>query len=71
MSDIILEARDVVREYSGTVALKGVTFRVHRNRVNVVIGENGAGKSTLMKILAGAEKPTSGRSITGCSASHA
>ena len=60
-AEIILEARNIVREYSGTVALKGVTFRVRRNRVNVVIGENGAGKSTLVKILAGAEKPTSGQ----------
>src|SRR5215831_5759387 len=59
--NIILEARNIVREYSGTVALKGVTFRVRRNYVNVVIGENGAGKSTLMKILAGAEKPTRGQ----------
>ncbi|HKW18890.1 MAG TPA: sugar ABC transporter ATP-binding protein [Terriglobales bacterium] len=60
MGEIILEARDIVRRYPGTVALKGVTFRAHRNCVNVVIGENGAGKSTLMKILAGAEQPTSG-----------
>jgi erythritol transport system ATP-binding protein len=59
--DIILEARNIVREYSGTVALKGVTFRARRNCVNVVIGENGAGKSTLVKILAGAERPTSGQ----------
>src|SRR5215471_5150101 len=61
--NIILEARNIVREYSGTVALKGVTFRVRRNRVNVVIGENGAGKSTLMKILAGVEQPTSGQIV--------
>jgi erythritol transport system ATP-binding protein len=58
--EIILEARNVVRKYPGTTALRGVTFRAHRNCVNVVIGENGAGKSTLMKILAGAETPTSG-----------
>lgn len=59
--DIVLEARDIVRKYPGTTALKGVTFRARRNCVNVVIGENGAGKSTLMKILAGAEMPTSGK----------
>ena len=58
--DIVLEARNIVRKYSGTVALKGVTFRAHRNRINVVIGENGAGKSTLMKILAGIYQPDSG-----------
>ena len=59
--EIILEARDVVRRYPGTTALKGVNFRVYRNKVNVLIGENGAGKSTLMRLLAGAEQATSGQ----------
>jgi erythritol transport system ATP-binding protein len=58
--DIILEARCIVRRYPGTTALKGVTYRVYRNQVNVLIGENGAGKSTLMRILAGVEQPDEG-----------
>ena len=36
-------------------------FNVRKGKVNVLIGENGAGKSTLMKILAGVERPTSGK----------
>jgi erythritol transport system ATP-binding protein len=59
-SDIILEARDVIKRYPGNLALDHVTFRVHRNAVNVLIGENGAGKSTLMRILAGVEGPDGG-----------
>jgi erythritol transport system ATP-binding protein len=59
-SDIILEARAVTRRYPGTIALNQVDFHVHRNRVNVLIGENGAGKSTLMRILAGVESPDEG-----------
>lgn len=58
--DLLLEARNIVRRYPGNIALKGVTFRVHRNKVNVLIGENGAGKSTLMRILAGVETPDEG-----------
>jgi len=58
--DIIIEARDIIRRYPGTLALDAVTLRVHRNQVNVLIGENGAGKSTLMRILAGVETADAG-----------
>jgi erythritol transport system ATP-binding protein len=58
--DILLEARGVGKQYPGVLALDHIHFRVHRNAINVLIGENGAGKSTLMRILAGAELPDTG-----------
>jgi erythritol transport system ATP-binding protein len=58
--EIVLEARNVSRRYPGITALDCVNFRVHRNQVNVLIGENGAGKSTLMRILAGVETADEG-----------
>ncbi len=60
-SEIIFETRSVTKRYPGTLALDNVTFQVHRNQVNVLIGENGAGKSTLMRILAGVETADSGQ----------
>jgi erythritol transport system ATP-binding protein len=57
---VVLRAIDVTKTYGGVQALKSVTFEAFRGRVNVVVGENGAGKSTLMKILSGAEQPSSG-----------
>lgn len=60
MSEVLLEARGIVRLYPGNVALNGVNFRIYRNRVNVLIGENGAGKSTLMRILSGVEQSDEG-----------
>ena len=59
--EIVLEARSITKRYPGTIALDNVTFRVHRNHVNVLIGENGAGKSTLMRILAGVEAAEAGQ----------
>jgi len=58
--DVILEARNCSKQYGANLALNNVSFRVRRGAVNVLIGENGAGKSTLMRLLCGAEQPTSG-----------
>jgi erythritol transport system ATP-binding protein len=59
-SDTVLAARNIVKSYGGTHALKGVNFDIRRGEVTTLFGENGAGKSTLMKILSGVETPTSG-----------
>ena len=63
--EVVLSARDMVKTYGGTIALKGVNFDIHRGRVTTLFGENGAGKSTLMKILSGVEQPTSGEILLG------
>src|SRR5260370_36638528 len=59
--EAVLVAEKVRKRFPGTVALDGADFTVYAGAVNVLIGENGAGKSTLMKILAGVDRPTSGR----------
>jgi erythritol transport system ATP-binding protein len=58
--EIVLSARNVVKSYGNTHALKGVNFDIHRGKVTTLFGENGAGKSTLMKVLSGIIPPTSG-----------
>ncbi len=41
--------------------LDRVSFELHRGRNVGILGRNGAGKSTLIRLLSGAERPTSGR----------
>ncbi|WP_461639201.1 ATP-binding cassette domain-containing protein, partial [Leucobacter sp. BZR 635] len=62
-NEVVLEARNIVKTYGGTRALKGVNFQVRKGTVTTLFGENGAGKSTLMKILSGVEQPTSGEIV--------
>lgn len=63
MSEYVLEMHDIVKEFPGVRALKGVQFKVRPGTVHTLMGENGAGKSTLMKCLIGIQPATSGKII--------
>jgi general nucleoside transport system ATP-binding protein len=58
--DLVLEMRDIRKEFPGVVANDSVSFEVRRGEVHALLGENGAGKSTLMNILYGLYKPDGG-----------
>jgi len=59
----VLEMHDIVKEFPGVKALKGVKLQVRPGTVHTLMGENGAGKSTLMKCLIGIQPVTSGKII--------
>ena len=48
-------------EFSGTTLFKNISFVVNTNDRIALMGKNGAGKSTLLKIIAGVQKPSSGK----------
>ncbi|MDY3005189.1 MAG: sugar ABC transporter ATP-binding protein [Christensenella hongkongensis] len=50
----VLKMNHISKRFGGTYALKDVSMKFEKGKVNVIMGENGAGKSTLMRILAGA-----------------
>ncbi|MHC4251229.1 MAG: sugar ABC transporter ATP-binding protein [Planctomycetota bacterium] len=56
----VVEMIDIRKRYPGVEALKGVSLSVRPGEARALVGENGAGKSTLIKMLTGAESPTSG-----------
>ena len=60
MTAPLLSIRNVAKRYGAVTALQGVSFDVHAGEVTALLGDNGAGKSTLIKIIAGAQPPTSG-----------
>ncbi len=57
----MLRIENVTKKFPGTVALDNVSMEFCNGKVHALLGKNGAGKSTLVKILSGAQEPTSGR----------
>ena len=53
MGEVVLEMKDIVKDFPGVRALDRVNFEARKGEVLALIGENGAGKSTLMKVLSG------------------
>lgn len=60
MSEYLLEMKQIVKKFPGTLALNHVDFNLKSGEVMALIGENGAGKSTLMNVLMGVLKPEEG-----------
>jgi putative ABC transport system ATP-binding protein len=56
----MIEARDVVKSFGQTPALRGASVSVGRGEVVAVMGPSGSGKSTLLHCLAGILAPDSG-----------
>ena len=70
MSDVVLETRDIVRDYhiggglfgaARTLrAVKGVSLKVEKGKTLAIVGESGCGKSTLARIITMIDPATSG-----------
>lgn len=59
-AETILEMRNVVKKYPGTIALKGINLELQKGEVRGLLGKNGSGKSTLINVLAGLTEKTAG-----------
>jgi len=65
--DAIITVNDLVKEYDGLTAVKGISFTVERGEIFGFLGPNGAGKTTTINILCTLLKPTSGSAVLdGC-----
>lgn len=60
LSEVILEAKGITKQFPGVTALNKVDFDLKKGEVHILVGENGAGKSTLAKVLLGAYIPEDG-----------
>jgi ABC-2 type transport system ATP-binding protein len=60
MCECVIEVRNIRKEFSGTVAVKDVSFAVNRGEIVGLLGPNGAGKTTTIHMMLGLTRPSSG-----------
>jgi branched-chain amino acid transport system ATP-binding protein len=60
MADVILETKNLTKEFKGFTAVSDVNLKVERGHIHALIGPNGAGKTTCFNLLTKFLVPTSG-----------
>lgn len=61
MSEIIVETKQLTKQYGTQKSVAELNIHVQRGRIYGLLGRNGAGKTTTMKMLLGLTQPTSGK----------
>ena len=57
---MILELRNLVKDYASHRAVDGVSLTVERGAFHSLLGPSGCGKTTTLRLIAGFEQPTAG-----------
>lgn len=50
---ILIKFRNIVKEFDGTIVLKGINLDIYENEFVTLLGPSGCGKTTLLRILGG------------------
>lgn len=62
-TSVLVEVRNLRKDYGNQLAVKDVSFSFHGGEVLGLLGPNGAGKSTVMMMIAGLLAPSSGEVV--------
>jgi lipoprotein-releasing system ATP-binding protein len=65
MNEIILKAENIFKSFETTKkvkldVLKGISLKIEKEKITIIVGASGAGKSTLLHLLGGLDRPDSG-----------
>ena len=50
---VLIKFRNIVKEFDGTIVLKGINLDIYENEFVTLLGPSGCGKTTLLRILGG------------------
>ena len=56
-----LRTEELVKRFDDVVAVDEVSISIQKGEIFALLGSSGCGKSTLLRLMAGFEKPTSGK----------
>lgn len=59
-SDVMIDVRNLSKQFGGVKAVDDISFSVRRGEIFSFLGHNGAGKTTTIRMLTGRSLPTSG-----------
>lgn len=59
--DPYIQIEEVTKTYNDITPLKNISLSIYKGELFSLLGKSGCGKTTLLRILAGFEKPTSGK----------
>ena len=58
--EVLLSVDDINLSFGGVVALKNISFDIHKGEIRAIIGPNGAGKSSMLNVINGFYHPQEG-----------
>jgi putrescine transport system ATP-binding protein len=61
----VIRVERVSKRFDGHLAVDDLTLSIRRGEIFVILGGSGSGKTTLLRLLAGFERPDSGRILIG------
>ena len=50
---VLIKFRNIIKEFDGTIVLKGINLDIYENEFVTLLGPSGCGKTTLLRILGG------------------
>ena len=60
-TDSVIQLENVSKSFSGLNVLKDISFSLREGEVLTLLGPSGCGKSTIMQLIAGLDRPDSGK----------